>query len=148
MAGHPELPLVPREDRQGLKRHEARRGPQVYWGLHARTHGITRQRHGYSVHASGLHPQLGPRGRGGRPPPLWTRPGWMPSSGAAEGGGRWGGPRAWKGEGSRLDRGRDRGREGPASPHSSDCSISSCLSTFVWLVSRISPARNISSTTV
>lgn len=32
--------------------------------------------------------------------------------------------------------------------HSSDCSMSSCFSTFVWLVSRISPARNISSTTV
>ncbi len=32
--------------------------------------------------------------------------------------------------------------------YSKDCSMRSCLSTFVWLVSRISPARNISSTTV
>lgn len=32
--------------------------------------------------------------------------------------------------------------------YSSDCSMSSCFRTFVWLVSRISPARNISSTTV
>ncbi len=32
--------------------------------------------------------------------------------------------------------------------YSKDCSMRSCLSTFVWLVSLISPARNISSTTV
>ena len=32
--------------------------------------------------------------------------------------------------------------------HSKDCNIRSCFSTLVWLVSRISPARNISSTTV
>ena len=29
--------------------HEARRGPQVYWGLHAHAHGITRGQHGYSI---------------------------------------------------------------------------------------------------
>ena len=32
--------------------------------------------------------------------------------------------------------------------YSSEDSISSCLRTLVWLVSRISPARNISSTTL
>lgn len=32
--------------------------------------------------------------------------------------------------------------------YSSELSVSSCLSTFVWEVSRISPARNISSTTL
>jgi len=32
--------------------------------------------------------------------------------------------------------------------YSRELYIVSCLSTFVWLVSRISPARNISSTTV
>ena len=32
--------------------------------------------------------------------------------------------------------------------YSRDWSISSCLRTLVWLVSLISPARNISSTTV
>lgn len=127
------------------QRHEARRGPQVYWGLHAHAHGITRGQHGYT--RGGLRPQLGPRGRGVWPPPWWPRPSWVPSSWAAEGGGRWGGPRARKGEASRLVRG-GTGAGGAGRPHSRDCNISNCLSTFVWLVSRISPARNISSTTV
>lgn len=34
------------------------------------------------------------------------------------------------------------------SDHSNEESISSCLSTLVWLVSLISPAKNISSTTL
>lgn len=48
----------------------------------------------------------------------------------------------------REQAGPGRGEKPGGRPHSRDCSISSCLSTFVWLVSRISPARNISSTTV
>lgn len=40
-------------------------------------------------------------------------------------------------------------RAHPTEPsYSSELSVSSCFSTLVWDVSRISPARNISSTTV
>lgn len=38
-------------------------------------------------------------------PLSWPRPSWVPSSWAAEGGGCWGGPQAWKGGASRRGRG-------------------------------------------
>ena len=146
-AGPLELPVVPREDRQ--RRKEMRPGGDHRF-IGGSTHTLTASHEDSTVTRytrGGLRLQLGPRGRGVWPPPWWPRPSWVPSSWAAEGGGRWGGPWARKGEASRLVR-EGTGVGGAGRPHSRDCNISNCLSTFVWLVSRISPARNISSTTV
>lgn len=144
---HLELPVVPRRTGRGART----RGQAGTTGLlgapRTRSRHHTRTARLLDYTQGGLRPQLGPRGRGVWPPPWWPRPSWVPSSWAAEGGGRWGGPQARKGDESRLVRG-GTGAGGAGRLHSRDCNISNCLSTFVWLVSRISPARNISSTTV
>lgn len=112
---------------------------------HTHTHGITRQQHRYSTHARGPPPAAGARRQWGAVSSLVAQ-----TQLGAFLLGSWGrgcgvGPRP--GTGSEQAGEGEAGR-GAVRPHSSDCSISSCFSTFVWLVSRISPARNISSTTV
>lgn len=122
-------------------------GPQIYWGLH--THTLTASHNNGTVTqdikvASAI--KVGPRGSGLQPPPIRPRPCWvLPLGQLRKGRGCWGGPRAWQGVSRQVG---PAGWAGQKPPHSRDCSISSCFSTFVWLVSRISPARNISSTTV
>lgn len=113
---------------------------------HTHTHSITRQWHSYSGHQGGLCHQSRVQRQWVAASSHAAQTLLGPSSGAAEEGrGLLGGPRAWQGVNRQVG---PAGQAGRKPPHSRDCSISSCFSTFVWLVSRISPARNISSTTV
>ena len=109
---------------------------------------IASHHNGYSVHTRCSLPKAGAPGGLVQSPALWPARNWIPASWAAEGGGFW-----WWVPG--LERGRKQGglgqaedQEGLKCPRCRDGSLSSCVTTSIWLVSQISPAGDISFTTV